>query len=121
MSYKVKDINIKKQSYYFFGDIININNFDSSNIKTDKKPYKNILIQYIEYIMIKDSEFIKVNSENPSYLIFNKVNGCFEKMNKSKYLTLVPTNESKENIKKYKELWIKIKYLTRSINYMKII
>ena len=44
MSYKVKDINIKKQSYYSFGDIININNFDSSNIKTDKKPYKNILI-----------------------------------------------------------------------------
>ena len=30
-------------------------------------------------------------------------------------LTLVPTNESKEKIKKYKELWIKIRYLIRSI------
>ena len=44
-------------------------------------------------------------------------------------LTLVPTNESKEKIKKYKELWIKIRDLIRSItknsdyydeSYMKI-
>ena len=28
---------------------------------------------------------------------------------------LVPTNESKEKIKKYKELWIKIRDLLRSI------
>ena len=32
-----------------------------------------------------------------------------------KYLTLVPTNESKEKTKKYKELWIKIRDLIRSI------
>ena len=32
-----------------------------------------------------------------------------------KYLTLVPTNESQEKIKKYEELWIKIKGLIRSI------
>ena len=30
-------------------------------------------------------------------------------------LTLVPTNESKEKIKKYEELWIKIRDLIRSI------
>ena len=29
----------------------------------------------------------------------NKVNGYFEKNNKIKYLTLVPTNESKEKMK----------------------
>ena len=38
------------------------------------------------------------------YLIFRNVNGYFEEINKSKYLTLVPTNESKEKIKKYKKL-----------------
>ena len=32
--------------------------------------------------------------------MFNKINGCFEEINKSKYLTLVPTNESKEKMKK---------------------
>ena len=39
----------------------------------------------------------------------------FEEINGSKYLTLVPTNESKEKIKKYEELWSKIRYLIRSI------
>ena len=52
---------------------------------------------------------------NPLHLIFNRVNGYFEEINKSKYLTLVPTNESKEKIKKYKELWSKIRDLIRSM------
>ena len=39
----------------------------------------------------------------------------FGEVNKSKYSVLVPTNESKEIIKKYKELWSKIRNLIRSI------
>ena len=42
------------------------------------------------------------------------MNGYFEKINESKYLTLVPTNESKEKIK-YEELLSKIRHLTRSM------
>ena len=49
------------------------------------------------------------------YLIFGNVNGYFEEINRNKYLTLVPTNESKEKLKKYEELWIKIRDLIRSI------
>ena len=40
------------------------------------------------------------------------MNRCFEEINGNKYLTLVPTNESKE---KYEELRIKIRDLIRSI------
>ena len=65
--------------------------------------------------MIKDSKYIKINSVNPLYLIFSKVNGYFEEINGNKYLTLVPTNESKEKIKKYEELWSKIRDLIRLI------
>ena len=43
MSNKVKDINIKNRTYYFFNDIINIESFDPNNFKIDEKPYKNIL------------------------------------------------------------------------------
>ena len=53
---------------------------------------------------IKVSKYIKINRVNPSYLIINKLNRYFEEIDKSKYLTLVPTNKSKEKIKKYKEL-----------------
>ena len=68
---------------------------------------KNILIYYIGYMTIKDSKYVKINSVNSLYLIFNKVNGYFEEINGNNYLTLVPTNENKEKIKKYEELWIK--------------
>ena len=102
MSNKVKHVSIKNDSYYFFDDIINIKHFDPNNIKIDEKSYKNILIYYIGYVTIKDSKYVKINSVNPLYLIFNKVNGYFEDINKNKYLTLVPTNESKEIIKNMK-------------------
>ena len=64
---------------------------------------------------IKDLIYVIINSGNPLYLIFSNVNGYFEEINKSKYLLLVPTNESKEKIKKYEELWSKIKDLIRLI------
>ena len=44
MSNKVKDIDIKSRTYFFFDDISNIKNFDHNNIKTDEKSYKDILI-----------------------------------------------------------------------------
>ena len=64
---------------------------------------------------IKDSTYVKINSVNPLYLIFNKVNGYSEEINENKYLTTVPTNESKEKLKKYEELWSKVRDLIRSI------
>ena len=47
--------------------------------------------------------------------MFNKMNGYFEEINENKYLILVPTNESKEKIKKYEELCIIIRDLIRSV------
>ena len=113
MSNKVKDINIKSLTYYFFSDIINIENFDPNSIKIDKKSYRDILIYYIGHMTIK--EYVKIYSVNPLYLIFRYVNGYFEEINGNKYLMLVPTSESKEKIRKYKELCIKIRYLIKSI------
>ena len=53
MSNKVKDIDIRNQTYYFF-NIINIQNFDPNEIKIDEKSNKNIFIYYIGYVLIKD-------------------------------------------------------------------
>ena len=58
---------------------------------------------------------MKIYSVNPLYLIFRNVNGYCEENNGNKYLTLVPTNESKETIKKYEEFRIEIRDLIRSI------
>ena len=48
MSNKVKDIDIKNQTYYFFNGIININNFDPNNMKTDENSYKKILFTILD-------------------------------------------------------------------------
>ena len=49
----VKQIKIKNRTYYVYSDIINIENFDSSLLKLDKKSYKDIGIYNIGYITIK--------------------------------------------------------------------
>ena len=82
MSNKVKDKHIKNWIYYFFNDIINIENFDLNNIKIYEKSYKNILIHYIGYVTIK--EYINIYSVNPLYLIFTYVNGYFNEINGNK-------------------------------------
>ena len=62
----IEDINIKNYTYYFFDDIINIIDFDPNNTKINKKSYKNILFYYIAYVTIKNLEYVKINSVNPS-------------------------------------------------------
>ena len=86
---KVKDIDVKNRTHYFFNDIINMKNFDPNNIKIDEKSYKNILFYYIGYVTIQDSKYVKINSVHPLYFIFNKVNGYFEETIKYKKLSLL--------------------------------
>ena len=52
----MKEIKITNRTYYFYDDMINMRNFDSSFLKIDKKSYKNTGIYYIEYITKKDSK-----------------------------------------------------------------
>ena len=49
MSNKFKDVNIKNRIYYFFNDMINIENFDPNNIKIEEKSLKNIEISLIDF------------------------------------------------------------------------
>ena len=49
-----KQINIKNRNYYFYNDIIDLENFDSRLLKIEKKSYKNIGIYNIGYITKKN-------------------------------------------------------------------
>ena len=102
---KIKQIEIKKRTYYFYNDIINIEEFDSNLLKIDKKSYKDIDIYYIGYITIKKiGDCENIYSVNPLYLIIGKVDGHIEESNKNKYLVfdsaeLHSTDENKEVLK----------------------
>ena len=71
----IKEINIKNWTHYYFNDMINIKDFDPNLLKRDKKSYNNIGVYYIGYITVKDSDYVKINSVNPSYLIISEVDG----------------------------------------------
>ena len=79
MSNKFKDIDLENYRYYFLNYIINKIFFDPNRIKIDEKPYKTILIYYIEYVIINGSKYLKINSVNPWYFIINKMNRYMEK------------------------------------------
>ena len=81
--------------------MINIEDFDSDLLKTDKKSYKNIYIYYIGYIIIKKiDDYETICSVNPLYLIIGKIDRFIEEENGSKYLVFDSTNENKEVFKK---------------------
>ena len=120
---EVKQIEIKNRTYYFYNDIINLENFDSNLLKIDKKHYKGINIYYIGYITItKIDDCENIHSVNPLYLPVNHANGYIqcnsvEKKNGNKYLIFdYSVNENKEVLKKHNEVWGEIKEKIKAIN-----
>ena len=78
---KTKEINIKNQTYYFYNDIINLDEFDESKIKFDKKGFNDIDIYYLGYEHKKRiSEGNVINSVNSLYIRIINMSGQFEKV-----------------------------------------
>ena len=106
----VKQIVIKNRTYYFYNDMINIEKFDSNLLKIDKKSCKNIDIYNIGYIAIKKIDDCEnIYSVNALYLIIAHANGYIEEKVVNKYLIFDSTDENKELLKKYNDVWSRIK------------
>ena len=102
----IKQINIKNRTYYFYNDIIDLENFDSSLLKIDKKKSnKGIDIYNIGYITIKKiDDCSNIHSVNPLYLRINHASGYIEEKGVNKYLIFDSTDENKELLKKYNDV-----------------
>ena len=113
----LKQINIKNRTYYFFSDMINIENFNSNLLKINKKSYKNTDIYYIGYITIKDiGDYRSIHIVNPLYFTVGEVDRYIEEKNGNKYLVFASTDRNKEVLRKYTELWDKVKSLIKKIS-----
>ena len=64
---------------------------------------------------VKQRSNTKIDNINPLYFIVNKINEYIEVISGNEYLTLVTVDESKDTLKRYEELWNKIRDLIRSI------
>ena len=106
----VKKIDIKNQTYYFYNDMINIKNLDPILLKICRKSYKDIGIYNIGYIAIKKiDDYENIYSVNPLYLIIAHASGYIEEKGVNKYLVFDSTDENKELLKKYNDVWNGIK------------
>ena len=50
---KIKQINIKNRTYYFYNDQIDLKDFDARLLKIGKKDYNEIDIYYVGYVTVK--------------------------------------------------------------------
>ena len=113
----IKEINIKNRAYYFFNDMINMKDFDSSLPKIDKQSYKNIGIYNIGYITIKNiDDYENIHSVNSLYLMIGKVIEHIKENNGNKYLVFGSADGNKKVLKKFIELWDGIKNKIQIIN-----
>ena len=111
-----KQLNIKNRSYYFYSDLINVLNFEASNLKLDKKTWKDFDIYYIGYVDRK-VEWC-VNSVNPLYLMINRVYGHIGEKNGNKFLTM---DRGDSVLKKYDQLFAGIKHHIKKIDDYEVV
>ena len=91
--------------------------FDPRLLKIDKKSYKSIDIYNIGYITKKKIDDGKnINSVNPLYLNIDHVSGYIEEKGVNKYLIFDSTDENKELLKKYNDVFNGISNKIKEIN-----
>ena len=108
----IRQLNIEGKTYYFYNDLINIKNFNSNNLKLDKKSVLGNDVYYIGYIAKKPQW--NVNSVNSLYLMINKIKGHFEKVDGDKYLII--SSENGDIMQNYQEVFDGIKEIIKKIN-----
>ena len=60
---KLKEIDIKTRTCYYFDDITETKDFDLDNIVVDEKSYENILVPDISYKSLIDSKLLLIRLE----------------------------------------------------------
>ena len=92
---KLKEIDIKNHTCYYFHDTIKIEDFDLDNILIHEISYQNILIYNISYKSLIDSKLLHIR--------FNKIDRLIR--DETRYLALFGSE-------KYGLIYYRISYLT---------
>ena len=86
--------------------MIDIKKFDPDLSKINKKSYKDIGIYMIGYITIKKiDDYENIYRVNPLYLTIAHASGYIEGKGVNKYLVFNSTDENKELLKKYSDVF----------------
>ena len=99
----IKQINIKNRTCYFYSDIIDLKNFDARLLKVDKNHTKTLVFTTLDTSQLN--------------LRIDHANGYTEEKNGNKYLIFDSTDENKELLKKYSDVWSGIKNKIKATNF----
>ena len=79
-------------------------------MKNQQESYKGIAIYNIDIFQLKKNDNCEtIYSVNPLYLLINHAKGYTKEKNASEYLIFDSTDENKELLKKYNDVWNGIK------------
>ena len=103
----VKQIDIKNRTFYFYNHIIDLENFKSTLLEIDKKnPIKKLAFTILDRLQLKKIDDCEnIYSVNPLYLLINHANRYIEEKGMNKYLIFDSTDENKELLKKYNDVF----------------
>ena len=77
---KLKEVNVKTRTCYYFEDIIKFEDSDLDNILIDEKSFENILVYSISYKTLIGSKSLSIR--------FNKIDGFIRVYDGTRYLIL---------------------------------
>ena len=106
---EIKQIIIKNRTYYFNNDIINLDEFDGSKIKVDKKIFNDINIYDLgcEYKK-KITQCYEINSVNLLYLSIKDMKGQFKKGKSDNVWYLIIFGDA-DVLRKFANIWKSIR------------
>ena len=110
----VESLKIKSTSYYFWSDMVYLDDFDVKLIKVVRRESRiDVDIYYIGYIVNKTQ--YDINNVNPLYLIVKNLVGRIEKIEGSSDRHLVAYESNKKVISVFDKLW---KFIKDEINWL---
>ena len=125
---EIKQLNIKNRTYYFWDNIIYIDNFNPNLLKVEKKNFLDYNVYNILYVT-KKPEY-NINSVNLLYLCMRYLKGFIDELDGKKYLNISLADNDNDVIIKYLEAFDGIKDNIKKLkdglpvaydkNYMKI-
>ena len=115
---EVEQINIKNRFYYFYNDMVNIKDFNARFLKilifNHTKTLAFTTLGILQRKKIDDYE--NIYSVNPLHLIIANAIGYIEEKGVNKYFFFDSTDENKELLKKYSDVWNGIKNKIKEVN-----
>ena len=105
----IKQLVLKKISYYFFSNSVLLKDFDKTKLKIVKHDCIDRYVYHIDYAK-------NINNVNPSYLIIPKFYGYIEEHEGRKYLNIALTGMNNDALSEYEKIWDEILEHVRKIN-----